>query len=200
MFSFPYGKSGVMAWSYAFVWITSWLARRKKPWCEWAIAIPVAAVLIRIAVSFAALAGDSLEYAGGANVTLARKHPQWREPCTWVKEHRQADTVNLTTTFLPVMHYVGEVDDWYPTRALWWEIDESGKDNLKTLEDLQAYMERNPRGYFISEWWRFDRNVAPMLDSDFDPDIKWVRENMTRIEETSNEDVTVWTWGLDEIP
>ena len=98
------------------------------------------------------------------------------------------------------MHYVGEVDDWYPSHALWWEIDESGKDNLKTLEDLQTYMERNPRGYFISEWWRFDRNVAPMLDGDFDPDIKWVRENMTRIEEASNDDVTVWTWGLDEIP
>lgn len=187
----------VMAWSYAVVWITTWLVKREKPWYGWVAAVPVAAILVRLAISFAVLTGDSLAYAQGAHVTLARKHSQWRDPCTWVKENREPNTVIITTTFLPVLHYVGEVDDWYPTRAMWWEADESGKNNLETLEDLQAYMVENPRGYYIAEYWRFERNLGDVLEGEFDRDILWVRENMDRVEVASNEDVTVFSWGLD---
>lgn len=187
----------VIAWSYGLVWITTWFVKRKKPWYGWVATLPIAALLLRLAYSFTLLTGDSVDYAKGANVTLARKHPQWRAPCTWVKENRQSETVIITTTFLPVLYYVGEVSDWYPTRAMWWEADESGKDNLKTLEDLQAYIKENPRGYFLSDWWRFERNIGGTLEGEFDRDVIWVRENMRKVEQASNEDITVWTWGLD---
>ncbi len=187
----------VIAWSYGLVCLGTWIAKRKKSWYEWAAVIPVSAFLLRLGLSFITLTGVSFDYAQGSNITLARKHPQWRAPCLWIKEHREPDTVVITTTFLPVYHYLGEVDNWYPTRDIWWEVDESGMDDLKGREELKAYMQAHPRGYFISEYWRWDRLRNPIWKHALYPDTLWVQENMTRIDEASNEDITVWTWGLD---
>lgn len=187
----------VAAWSYALASFIDWTRKRPASHMEWAAYAVTALFLLRAALSFVSLTGDSLVVASGAHTTLARKHPQWREPCRWVRENREPDTVILTTTFLPVYHYVGHVDNWYPTRTLWWEVDESGMDDLKTLEDLQAWMKEHPRGYFISEWWRFDRNRGPTLEGELHNDVIWVMENMKRIDEACSEDVTVYAWGLD---
>ena len=70
-------------------------------------------------------------------------------------------------------------------------------DGLKTLDDLQSYLIENPRGYFFADAWRFERNQGPILGGDLDEDIAWVQTNMIRIEEASNEDITVYAWGLD---
>lgn len=187
----------VIAWSYGLVCIVSWIARRNKQRVEWAVAVLLILFIVRLGLSFITLTSNSLVYAQGDSITLARKHPQWREPCLWLKEHQEANTVVITTTFLPVYHYLGAVDNWYPTRHLWWEVDESGMDDLKGLPELQAYMQAHPRGYFVTEYWRWQRLEGPEWQSDQRDEILWVKEHMTRLDEASNEDIIVWTWGLE---
>jgi 4-amino-4-deoxy-L-arabinose transferase-like glycosyltransferase len=188
----------VVAWSYALVWIGGKLRGKEKTALGWTATLIAVVFLIRLAFSFLTLTGDSFEYAQGANTTLARKHPQWRAPSQWVRDNREPDTAILTTTYLPVLYYLGEVDNWYPTRTVWWEVDESGQDDLKTLPDLQAWMVEHPRGYFLSEWWRFDRNRGVTLNGELHDEVIWVMENMQKIEAASNEDITVYSWGLED--
>lgn len=187
----------VVAWSYALVQIVVWLRQPKIFRRRWYLAIPVTAILLRVALSFIALTGDSMTYAGGANTTLARKHPQWRAPCLWVKDHQEPDTAILSTTYLPVLYYTGRIDNWYPARDLLGEQHEAGNKDLMGLEELQAFIKTHPRGYFFSEYWRFDRFLDPVWQRDIYDDALWVSEHMTRIEEASNEDITVWSWGLE---
>lgn len=188
----------IVAWAYAIAAITQWIKRSEKSGWQIAIAGILSIALIRIALSFASLTADSFTYAQGANETLARKHPQWREPCLWLKENRQPDTVVLTTTYLPVYYYLGEVDNWYPSRTLSWEASESGQEGLKTLEDLQAYMRDHPRGYFISQYWRFERILGPHIGTELEEDVAWVTQNLTRLDTPSNPDITIYTWGLND--
>jgi len=191
-FLFPFY---VMAVSYGGVFLVEWLRKEKPGILTKVVAIGCILFLGRVGVSAYKLTGDSIEYAEGSHVSLARRHPQWKKPTAWVKQHMKNEDVIITTTFLPVLHYVGRADNWYPTRSLWWEVDESGIDNLKQVEDLQRYVEAHPKGYFISEWWRFERNQWP--HGGFEPDIEWVQANMTRIDEASSDDVFVYQWGTD---
>lgn len=180
----------VALYSYAIVFLVQSVPRLSRS-SAGRVALAILFVFsLRLCVSFATLIGDSLETASGAHTTLARKHPQWRLPGTYVREHRKAGEVVLTTTYLPALYYAGSVDNWYPTHYHWWEVDESGIDDLKTLEDFKAYVRNHPKGYYISEWWRFERNRFP------EGDVRWVKENMKRIEEACSEDVTLWTWGM----
>jgi uncharacterized membrane protein len=198
-FAFPFY---VAAFSYALVMIGTWLKtvatkpKAKSSPAERALAAVLVIFLLRLTWSGVQLVEDSLEVAQGADVTLARRHPQWKAPSAWVKERLEPDRVVLTTTYLPVLYYVGRVDNWYPTRALWWEVDESGMDDLKYLEDLQAYLKEHPKGYYLAEWWRFDKNLGPWLGGQFDRDVQWVHENMTLVEEASSEDVWVYAWDF----
>ncbi len=199
-FVFPFY---VAASSYAMVVLADWL-RRPKPdrnhrfgfWIRPVAAALVIVFALRLAYSAALLVGDSLDTASGAHLTLARRHPQWKGPCAYVKAHRD-DAVVVTTTYLPALYYVGHVDEWYPSRDVWWEVDESGMAGLEGLEDFQRFAAEHPKGYFIAEWWRFERNVADSPWSDFSEDIAWVQANMTRIDEASSEDVSLYAWGMD---
>lgn len=189
----------VAMYAYA-LWCVPSLIRRMQGTTQGRFVAGLLAVfLLRLAWSFCLLTGDSIEAASGADTTLARRHPQWKEPCAYVRERiGGGDVVVVTTTYLPVLHYVGRVDNWYPTRALWWEVDESGRDDLKELEDFQAYMREHPKGYFIAEWWRFHRALEVPEGEDLRRDVRWVQENLTRIDEASSRDVTVWAWGVDD--
>ena len=199
-FVFPFY---VAASSYAMVVLAEWL-RRPKPdrnrrfgfWIRRLAAALVLVFAIRLAWSGVLLMGDALDTASGAHLTLARRHPQWQGPCAYVKEHRE-DAVVVTTTYLPVLYYVGHVDNWYPSHDVWWEVDESGMAGLDRLEDFQRFVAEHPKGYFIAEWSRFERNVADIPWSDLSEDIAWVQANMTRIDEASTEDVSLYAWGME---
>lgn len=185
-FAFPFY---VMAFSYAFVVAAKWLRRPKTTWPGRIAALAVLVFAARLGVSTARLVGDSLEAAGGAHTTLATRHPQWKQPCAYVKG-RLDGAVVLTTTYLPVLHYVGRVDNWYPSRFLWWEKDESGMEGLKDLDALKAFLAAHPKGFYLAEWWRFHRNEHLMPE-----EIAWVNGNTRLIEEASSEDVRVYAWG-----
>jgi hypothetical protein len=92
------------------------------------------------------------------------------------------------------MHYVGRVDNWYPSRALAWEADESGIEGLPDVAALEAFLEDHPRGVFLAEWWRFERNYAGAPWADFSEDIAFVESHMRRMDEASSDDVTVYVW------
>ena len=186
-FVFPFY---VMAVSYGGVFIVEWLRKPKPGVLKKAFAVALILFMGRVGLSLYKLTEDSVVYARGADTTLARRHPQWKKPTAWVKERLKEDEVVLTTTYLPVLYYVGRVDNWYPSRSLWWEVDESGIDDLKESEDLQRYMSEHPKGYFISEWWRFERNQFP--HGGFERDIEWVQSNMTRVDEACSDDVFVY--------
>ena len=160
-------------------------------WRHAAAALLILLLGARLGVSAALLLGDSLKTASGADITLARRHPQWREPCRYVRERCDGAAV-LTTTYLPVLHYVGRVDDWYPSHKLWWEHVESGSPGIKTIEELAAFVAAHPRGYFLADVQRFSRWTGRMAEH-----VAWVEEHMTRVEEASNRDIAVWAWGLD---
>ncbi|MBX3179539.1 MAG: glycosyltransferase family 39 protein [Candidatus Hydrogenedentes bacterium] len=163
--------------------------------------------LSRLAWSSATLLGDSLEAARGAHTTLAVRHPQWKLPTRWVRERRQPGEAVLTTTFLPVHHYVGHVDNWFPNRYTRWEYQESGLEGLDSLEALKAFLADHPRGYFIAEASRFLmwRHHGALV-KDLGREVDWVETHMTRIDEACSDDVTVWRWdflrddGAVEIP
>ena len=184
-FAFPFY---VAAFSYAAVLLSRWTLKPKTTWMSRAAVVCLILFAARLGLSAAYLVGDSVDAATGSNDTLARLHPQWKTACAYIEEHRDGGVI-LTTTYLPVLYYLGHVDNWYPSRDLWWESDESGMEGLKDLEDLKQYVSENPRGYFIAQWWRFERNV-PMAE-----EVAWVNEHMTRIEEASTNDVSVWAWG-----
>jgi hypothetical protein len=144
--------------------------------------------LLRLGVSTYTLTNDSINAARGADTTLARRHPQWREPSAYVRENLDRAVV-VTTTYLPALHYIGQVDNWYPTEYLWWEEDETGYRDLETFDDFKEYVGAHPKGFYIAEWWRWDRN-------DFlSEEVAWVEAHLRRIVEASSDDVTVYAWG-----
>jgi hypothetical protein len=142
---------------------------------------------MRVGGSFVLLTGDSIEVASGHHITLARRHPQWRQPATYVKENLKGGAV-LSTTYLAALYYVGQCDETYPTRMLTWEYIESGSQGLKDLVDLQAFVAAHPRGFFLAEWQRFGRWKQLAEDKG------WIDQHMRRIDEASNKDVTVYAW------
>jgi 4-amino-4-deoxy-L-arabinose transferase-like glycosyltransferase len=194
-FAFPFYIAAI---AYA-LWMVPLLFRRLRATTAGRFVAGLTAVfLLRLAWSFILLTGDSIGAASGADTTLARRHPQWKEPCAYVKERLTPDIAVVTTTYLPVLHYVGRVDNWYPSRVLWWEVDESGMDDLKELEDFQAFMRAHPKGYYIAEWWRFHRALEVPEGEELRRDVRWVMENLTRIDEACSQDVVVWAWGMDD--
>ena len=171
------------------------LHARKSMWY-----LPLTLVIVvfamRLGQSTLSLVGDSLETASGTSQTLARRIPQWREPCTWVKEHATPDDVILTTTWLPVLYYTGRVDNWFPNRYQLWEKQESGVAGLGSLDELKTFIAEHPRGYYISEsrrfeYWRHYGGITEELNAEF----HWIEEHMTRLDDASSEDVTVYRWG-----
>jgi 4-amino-4-deoxy-L-arabinose transferase-like glycosyltransferase len=177
-----------LVWQGLLAWRRSW----------WYVPVSVFAfvLLARILVSFVGLGADSVEAGMGSHETLARRHPEWRAPATWVKDALREDDAVLTTTWLPVLYYTGRVDNWFPNRYVPWEKDESGVEGLGSLEDLQAFLEAHPSGYFLAESWRFaywrhHGHVGEELGQEVD----WVRENMTVLPRVSSRNVTVYAWG-----
>ncbi len=199
-FAYPFY---VAAYSYAMVQLArlAWICRR-----PWPFPRPISHTLVygaRLLLSFlilaygmilakstVLLAGDSLETASGHHITLARRHPRWREPCRYVRERLADDVSVISTTGLPVYHYVGRVDDWFPSRTVWWETPELHLDGLEGPEDLAEHMESHPKGFFLAEFRRWS-GWRLMQD-----DVAWVEAHMTRVNEGSNEDITVYSWGL----
>lgn len=186
-FAYPFY---VAACAYAMVFLARFVRTSRQS--AWRIAAALAFLVFagRLAVSQYRLAKDCLEVAGGDSTTLAVHHPQWRQPCAYVKEHC-GDAAVLCTTYIAALYYVGKIDDWYPSRVIVWEYIESGMDGMRTLEELQAFVSAHPRGYFIAEHRRF--HMWPIF---FKDDIEWVEANMKRIDEASNSDITVYSWGV----
>lgn len=156
--------------------------------------------LLRLGFSCVLLTGDSLEAAGGADTTLARRHPRWEGPCVYVREHGGEGAI-LTTTCLPVMYYVGRVDDWFPNRYQAWEEQESGLVGIGSLDGLRAFLGENPKGFYIAEEYRFEKwRLRPELRDTLGAEVTWVQAHMRRVPEASSKDVTVYAWDFTETP
>ena len=184
-FAYPFY---VAAHSYALVQLLRFLATVRQAKWRWAVTAVIVLFLARVAVSAVALVGDSVEAASGADTTLARRHPQWREPCAFVNAHGDGVAI-ITTTYLPVLYYTGRVDDWFPSRIMIWEVAESGMEGLRSISELEEFMKTHPRGYFLAEYKRFEywRHLGD--------EVAWVQAHMRRVDEASSKDVTVYAWG-----
>ena len=191
LFAYPLG---VTCWAYALVRLVAFLPQCRRSMGHAAAAIVVLMFLFRLGSSGIDLVSNSIEVAQGADSTLARRHPQWREPCQWVRE-RVGDGVVISTTWLPTKYYVGRCDNWYPSRLMPGEVQESGLEGLRTVEELAAFVAEQPKGMFLAEhfrWKRWERH-------EFGPDIAWVEANLREHPEASSVDVRVYSWGYDEI-
>lgn len=178
----------VAAFSYAACELGRfvWHARRSG----WRMAASVLILLFaaRLGVSAVRLVGDTLDVACGAHTTLATRHPQWRGPCQYVRERIDSQTAVLTTTYVTTLYYVGRVDNWFPSGPLFYEAWETGVQGLATIDDLRAFMDKHPRGFFLAEWGRFFQHETQA------PERAWVNEHMTLVEEASSPDVKVYRW------
>lgn len=153
-------------------------------------AVFVVLFLCMAGVSTFKLLGDTFETASGSDITLARRHPQWRKPCLAVRDRLGEGDAVLCTTYLPSLYYVGRCDEWYPSRYTWPEATESGTPGLAGVAELKEFIKIHPTGYFIAEFARFDRWDGSYLDEDVD----WVRANMRLMPALSSEDVSVFYW------
>jgi hypothetical protein len=180
----------VAAQAYAIVEGARFLKTWRKSWIHAVAALLILAFGARVAWSAVKLAGDSIEAARGADITLARHHPPWRGPCQYVREHLDDQTVVITTTSLPVLYYVGRVDEWFPSRILWWEADEIGSEGLKNTEELAAFMAQHPKGYFIEHIRRLSMWERQLAD-----ELAFVEKHMRVIKEASEPYVRVHAWG-----
>ena len=182
--------------SYGIVQLVLFTRHFKRSALHAIVALLIALFGMRLTLTAVKLTQDSIALAQGNDITLARRHPQWQKPCQYVREHRMDEAV-LTTTFLPVMYYVGHVDTWFPNRYQWWESQESGIEGLASLEKLKDFVAKNPKGYYIAEFDRFEksRHHGALIDT-LGKEVTWVQENMRRIDEASSRDVTVYVWGL----
>lgn len=195
-FAYPFY---VMISAYGLVVLWAALRAWRRSVVHTALAAITLVFLARLAFSTVELLGDSYETATGADITLAIKHPQWRMPATWVREHRKEEDAVIATTFLPVYHYAGRVDNWFPNRYTRWERQESGLEGLASLDELKAYLAAHPRGYFIAEasrfmLWNRHGDLVEVLRGDYE----WVEKHMTRIEEACSDDVWVWRWDFSD--
>jgi len=173
-------------------WTRAWLPRL---WRWPPAALVSSAFLLRVGWTVLLLFGDSIELALGARNTLASSHPEWRPAGEWVRENRQDHAV-LTTTYLAALYYAGEVDDWFPSRYLPGEVQESGKPGLAGLDELKAFVAAHPRGYFLSERGRFENWAQHgVIGPEVSAELAWVEANMRRVPEASTIDVQVYAWG-----
>ena len=189
-FAFPFY---VAAFSYGIVELTRFVCTARRARLRMAMAVVVIAFGVRLGLSTVRLAGDSIAVACGERITLATRHPQWRKPCQYVRDRLDDDIAVITTTYMPVLYYVGRVDNWYPSRFVCWEWWETGMDGLKTTADLDAFMAEHPKGFFIAEWFRFTHFEV------LQEDVAWVNANMTHIEEGSHDDIILYAWGMDKL-
>lgn len=174
--------------AYAIVRMTAFaMTARRSAWRAAAAAVLVL-FAARVGLTQARLVGDCIDVARGSSTTLAVHHPAWREPCTFVRDRLDGAAV-VCTTYIAALHYIGRVDNWYPSRVIVWEYIESGMEGMRTLEELQAFVRAHPRGFFVAEHRRF--HMWPF----FRDDLAWVEANMQRVDEASNEDITVYAWG-----
>lgn len=181
----------VGAFSYSIVEGIRFLRHIRRSWLHMAVCVGLLAFGARLAVSTQRLIADSVAVAKGAELTLAKLHASWRDSCAHVSERLTEDDAVLASTFLPVYHYLGRVDNWYPSRFLPGEIQESGMSGLRTLDDLRAWLENHPRGYYIADRWQFDRMATwPRFADEY----QWVVDRMDIVEEASTETVSVWRW------
>ena len=187
-FAYPFY---VAAYAYAAVQLLRFAATARRSWGRAVLAAIIAVFGARVALSTYRLTRDTLDVARGADTTLATRHPQWRKPCLYVRDHLDAGTVVITTTYMPTLYYVGRDDTWFPSLHLCWEVWETGLEGLKTAEELGPYMAEHPKGYFLAEWFRFLHFDA------FKEDRAFVDAHMTRIDEASTGDVYLYAWGLE---
>lgn len=191
-FAFPFYTA---AFCYAACVSVPWVARaRCGSWVRKLVAVCAALFLARTACSGVLLVRDSIHVARGADTTLATRHPQFRTPCRYVRDHLTPDTVVIADTYVVALYYIGRVDNWFPSGRLPSERWEIGTEGLASLEELQAYVAAHPKGFFIAEWYRFG------FFPEQEPDRAWVRAHMTRIDEASTGDVTLYAWGMPETP
>lgn len=191
-FAYPF-YAVLLAYGIAFIALHL-RAAHAHPW-RWPAAIVAAALLLRVGYTLLLLLGDSVELARGARNTLASSHPEWRPAGKWVRQHRQDHAV-LTTTYLAALYYVGEVDDWFPSRYLPGEVQESGKPGLAGLDELKAFVAAHPRGYFLSERGRFENWAQHgVIGPEVSAALAWVEGNMRPVPEASTIDVQVYEWG-----
>jgi hypothetical protein len=185
-FAFPLYTA---AFSYGLVLLARLVMQARKSTAHALLAGLILLFGLRLAVSAASLAHTSVAYARGADETLATRHPKFRTPCLYVRQHLQPDTVVLADTVVTALYYIGRVDNWYPAVPP-WESWETGMVGLKDLDELQAYVAAYPKGFFIAEWYRFD--YAPELS----PARDWVKTHMKRIDQACTGDVTLYAWGV----
>ena len=193
-FAFPFYT---LLFSFGLVAVIQWMPRFRRSFAHGAAALVLFLFLCRLGLSAAALTRDSLDTASGAHITLARRHPQWKKPCAYVREHERGETI-LTTTALPVLYYAGRVDNWFPNRYQWMEGHESGLDGLGSLAELQDFLRAHPHGYYIAEWERFEKWKDQVTLPDLAAEVAWVRKHMTRVDEACSDDVTLYRWDFSE--
>ncbi len=174
--------------SFAFCVLCAFMARCREHWWRGLASVFILIFMFRLGLSTTRLTADTLETAAGADITLARRHPQWRQPAQFVGKTATASDAILSTTYLPVLYYAGRCTETFPTKMIVWEYIESGSKGLADVEALQAFVAENPSGYFLAEWQRFGRwpQLAPEKD--------WVREHMEIVPKVSNQDITVYRW------
>ncbi len=192
-FAYPFC---ILLSSVGFVGLLELLRLHRRSWMHGGLALLTVLFFARLGWSGVQLVGDSLDTASGAHITLARRHPQWKKPTAWIKAHRTDEAI-LTTTFLPVYHYVGHVDNWFPNRYTRWEYQESGMAGLGSLAELRAFLAEHPRGFYIAEdsrfmMWRWHGDLI----NDLGLEAFWVEKHMTRVEEACSDDVQVWQWDF----
>ncbi len=181
----------VAAHAYAICWLTQFVWRARNNAIRSLIAVLIVAFGFRAGISTIKLLASSIDAASGADVTLARRHPQWREPCHYVRDNARPQDAVISATYLPALYYVGRCDNWFPSRMLPWEHIDSGLEGLKGVEDLKAFIADHPTGYYLAERKRL-KDVPKLQD-----DLSWIETNMKRISQASNTDITVYTWGMD---
>ncbi len=189
-FTFPFYQALV---AYGLVYLASYIRRPKTALHSLGIAL-IILVFATVLRSQILLTQDSIQIARGAHTTLARRHPQWQKPCAYVREHMNEHAI-LTTTYLPVLYYVGRVDNWFPNRYRKWEVQESGLVGLETLEELQDFVAQHPSGFFLAEYDRFEKWSILEELPELQNELEWVQQHMHRIESASSTDVTVYAWG-----
>jgi 4-amino-4-deoxy-L-arabinose transferase-like glycosyltransferase len=187
-FAYPFY---VAAHAYGTVALLRFIATSRTSPVRGMAAAVVTMFMCMIGVSTARLIGDTLDAASGASTTLARRHPEWREPCAFVRARIRKNEAVVATTYLPALYYVGRCDEWYPSRYTWYEKDESGTEGLKDLAAFQDYMNKNPSGVLIAERARFERWQAGYLKED----VEWAKAHLRRIPQGSNQDITLFAWG-----
>lgn len=183
----------VALFSYALCCLLKQIAQFRRSWAHAFAALLLTLFSARLALSTARLTLDAIETSRGGQTTLAVHHQQWAQPCAYVREHA-GDAAILSTTALCALYHAGRVDQWFPNRFTWWEYQESGLKGLANLEELKAFVQEHPYGYFIAdrerfEKWRFHDHLPELNE-----EVTWVEENMERINAVCTPDVSLFKW------